>query len=352
MTPKPRDIDRKLVSETRVAGFRRVLDGRDGIRDALRELHVLVPDDAVVGSPFCIINFVTSVAEGYDAEVGVPVSRDVDTGPVATRAVPEMEVLSLVHDGSAEATGESYGALFGHASRLGIISDEFCREVYPNWGEGPVELQFVIHRWGELFDRHTSRVLGDEAAARVAAEHGSLSLDAGVEERFRWTKAAVESLAAVATPHQCYDVLSSCAHVFPEAQVAKLRDVYTAAKAETGDGLAAVDAVLDFMDADPGWGKRPRREGRVLYTSKAPRDRAAYEKAETDAARRSAYCFCPLVRDHLDEGMPKTFCNCGAGWFRTQWEGATGKPVTIEILKSVLGGDDECSFAITLSDEL
>ncbi len=50
--------------------------------------------------------------------------------------------------------------------------------------------------------------------------------------------------------------------------------------------------------------------------------------------------------------MSPSFCLCGAGWFRKQWEGATGKPVTIEIRKSVLAGDDECTFAITLSDEL
>jgi len=50
--------------------------------------------------------------------------------------------------------------------------------------------------------------------------------------------------------------------------------------------------------------------------------------------------------------MPPTFCYCGAGWYRQQWEGAVGKPVQIEIVDSLLKGDDRCTFAIRLPDEL
>jgi predicted hydrocarbon binding protein len=50
--------------------------------------------------------------------------------------------------------------------------------------------------------------------------------------------------------------------------------------------------------------------------------------------------------------MSITFCFCGAGWFRQQWEGAIGKPVRIEVVKSVLKGDDVCQFAIHLPEDL
>ncbi len=346
-------IEHRSLEGMRVAGFRRVLKGRDGIGEALRELRERVPAEHISGPPFCTIQFVTSIKEGHDAEVGVPVSRDVDDGVVTTRSLPAMEVLSLAHAGPPDTIGESYGALYGHASKLGIISDEFCREVYADWNvaEG-VELQFVIHSWNALLGKHAARVLGEESAADVMAGAGEISIDATVDERFRWVKAAVERIDAVATEAQRYDILSSCAHVFPEAQVRRLRAVYEQAKTETGDGLRAVDAVLDFMDADPGWGDRPRREGRVIYSTKKPRDQAAYDKAETDAERAKAYCFCPLVRDRLDEGMSTTFCYCGSGWFRRQWEVATGLPVSIEIVRSVLKGDDACEFAVTLSEDI
>jgi hypothetical protein len=71
------------------------------------------------------------------------------------------------------------------------------------------------------------------------------------------------------------------------------------------------------------------------------------------AAKRTAYCFCPIVRTNLDRGMPLTFCYCGSGWYRQQWEFATGKPVrSIQIVRSILQGDDVCQFAIHLPPDL
>jgi hypothetical protein len=43
--------------------------------------------------------------------------------------------------------------------------------------------------------------------------------------------------------------------------------------------LRAVDAVIDFMGEDPGWGERPLWEGHVIYSSKAPRDPKGYASA-------------------------------------------------------------------------
>jgi predicted hydrocarbon binding protein len=50
--------------------------------------------------------------------------------------------------------------------------------------------------------------------------------------------------------------------------------------------------------------------------------------------------------------MPASFCYCGAGWFRQQWEGAIGSSVQIDIVESILNGDDRCQFAIRLPDDL
>lgn len=92
--------------------------------------------------------------------------------------------------------------------------------------------------------------------------------------------------------------------------------------------------------------------GRTLYSSKKPRDPAKFEAATSKAEKARAYCFCPIIRNHLDGGMPTTFCYCGAGWYRQQWEGAVGKPVRIEIVESLLQGDDRCTFAIHLPNDL
>jgi hypothetical protein len=94
------------------------------------------------------------------------------------------------------------------------------------------------------------------------------------------------------------------------------------------------------------------REGRVILGTKAPRDAEAYETADSAAEKRRAYCFCPIVRNRLERDMPAAFCYCGAGWYRQQWEGAMGRAVRIDILKSILRGDSECQFAIRLPDDL
>jgi effector-binding domain-containing protein len=355
MSIKEAGIEHKRFEEALVATTRFVLKERHDLPGILDELAQDIPAEAIAGPPFCILQFVSSVTEGDDAEAGFPVTQEVHAGRVKTRTLPAMEVLSLVHRGPPEELNKSYRKLYGTAYSHGIISDEFCREVYLNRDDplgGEIELQFVIHDWQALFSENLARALGAGAAEAVTQGGERLTLESIVDERFRWVKGAMERLVDLADEGQAYDVLSSCAHVFPEGQIAKLRTAYEDARTGVNDPWQAVDAVLDFMEADPGWGERPHRAGNVITATKAPRDRQAYEKAGTDAERRNAYCFCPLVRNHLDGSMPPTFCYCGSGWYRRQWEGAIGRPVKIEIVKSILKGDDVCQFAIHLPQDL
>ena len=155
-------------------------------------------------------------------------------------------------------------------------------------------------------------------------------------------------LVGTASQGERYEILSGCAHVFPQRQIDKLTRVFSDARRETGDPLKAVDAVIEFMERDPGWVEGGRREGYTIYAVKPPSDKKAYSEAKTDLERRQAYCFCPVLNRRIDQGMPPDYCYCGSGWFRQQWEGAVGKPVKIDIVRSVLRGDDACEFAIHL----
>ena len=350
---KESGIEHRPYGETLVASRRLTIQARAELPAALERLAREVPADAIAGPLFVIFHFITSVKDGSDVEVGVPVTRPVETAWLSTRLLPALEVLSLRHRGPLETLRESYAKLYGAAYNHGLISDEFCREVYLDIrdpADCEVEVQFVVHNWNALLARNAERVLG--AAGREAVMQGSEAVDVEtpLDERFRWVKGALERLDCLADEGRTYDVLSSCAHVFPAEQVDKLRVVYEEAQARTGDSLGAVDAVIAFMDGDPGWPEGSRREGRTIYAAKKPRDPQAYAQAQTNAERGRAYCFCPIIRSHLDQGMSPSFCYCGAGWYRRQWEGAIGRPVTIEIVKSILKGDEACQFAIHLSD--
>jgi effector-binding domain-containing protein len=348
-------IQHKRIEETLAATVRVVLEKRADLPAILDELRRHIPQEVIAGPPVCIFQFVTSVKDGFDVEVGFPVSRAIVTGEIKTRVLPAVEVLSLVHRGPAEELRTTYRTLYGSAAEHGLISDEFAREVYPDWENpagGAIEVQFIVHNWNELLARNLDRVLGEEVRREIVPGLDAFTVESTVDERFQWVKAVMERLDRLADEGQKYDAVSGCAHVFPSGQIGKLKAAYEDARAKAADPLQAVDAVIAFMAEDPGWGERPLRQGRVIYSSKSPRDPQSHANAKDEMKRRRAYCFCPLVRNHLDQGMPITFCYCGAGWYRQQWEGALGQPVRIEVVQSLLQGDDVCQFAIHLPDDL
>lgn len=356
MSLKELGMEHKTFEDTLVATVRSTIKKREELYPIINRVAQSVPRECIEGPAFCIYRFISSIEDGFDVEVGVPVARTVETSEVKTRVLTGMEVLSLVHEGPRDALRESYGRLYGYAAEHGLISDEFSREVYLDLDDlesGQVELQFVLHDWRDLFDRNLDRVLGEEIKRTFVQGSGELSIESTVDERFEWVKAAMERLDGLATEEQKYEIISRCAHVFPQEPIEKLTVVYQDARANVDDPLLAIDAVLDFMDKDPAWVRRPVREGNVIYATKNPRDVKGYAEAETEAEKRRAYCFCPLVRDHLEGGeMSGTFCYCSSGWERQQWEGAIGRPVRVKIVKSLLQGDDCCQFAIQLPDDL
>ncbi|UCE13126.1 MAG: hypothetical protein JSV04_13170 [Candidatus Heimdallarchaeota archaeon] len=355
MILKEQGIEYKIIPNSLIATIRFNLKGRKELHSVINELSQSIPQEYILGPAFCIYHFVSSVKEGFDVEVGFPISHTVETGEIKTRMLPQIEVLSMIHEGTVEKIGESTRKLYSHATEQGVVSDEFSREVFID-SNNPVgkkvELQFIIHNWNQLLAKNLERVLGEEKKQEIMQENNQLSLDSPLDERVQWLRRVMESLDKLATEDQKYDILSSCAHVFPSEPIEKARKIYENIEEQTKDPLKAIDAVIEFMEKDPAWPKPPFRSGNIIYSSKMPRDPKKYEEATNESEKRKAYCFCPLVRNHLDKGVPKTFCYCGAGWYRRQWEGTIGKPVRIEIVKSILNGDDLCKFAIYLPEDL
>jgi effector-binding domain-containing protein len=348
-------IEHKHIPATQVAYVRFHLKDRSELQDVLQELAGVIPAAVITGPPILYIQSFSSYTEGYAAEAGFPVSRVVEGENIRNRTIPALEVLALTHSGPRDSLRETKVELYQFARGNAFISDEFSREVYPGWPdpEGPVEIHFVVHNWNRLLSVNLERILGKKGRDSVLPRGDALPIDATPEQRFEWSRAAMHRLDVLADPHQKYDAVSSCAHVFPPAMLEMLQRVYADSRSRGDDALQAVDAVLAFMETDPGWNEKVHsRQGRVVYQTKGPADPEAHAAATTDAERRAAYCFCPVIRSRLDQGMPVTYCYCGAGWYRQQWETATGKPVTVEVVRSVLKGDMDCEFATHLSEDL
>ena len=59
-------------------------------------------------------------------------------------------------------------------------------------------------------------------------------------------------------------------------------------------------------------------------------------------------CYCSQVNKIPKGKLSGTYCNCSRGWAKALFEGATGKPVEVNMKKSIINGDDQCRFEVIL----
>ncbi len=353
MTLKEQGLETTTFGGGWVATIRKNVSGRAEIEETLEQITGIIPADRIAGPPFWIRNFIHSYPQGFDAEIGLPVDLQFEAEGIVIRYLPEYEVLSRLHTGSMEQLSEAYQAVFQTQNEYGLISDEFCIEVLHSGSpaELPIEVLFVRHPWEALFGQAISAVMGEPARQQVIGEQETIFLETPVSDRFAWTKDALDRFDQISIDDQRFEVLTACSHVFPREQSEKMREVYLSSTWSGADLLKAVDDVVAFMEADPGWRPIITREGNTLYVTKNPANQEAYDRAETDLERKKAACFCPIIQQHIEDGMSDTFCYCSAGYERKQWEVALEQPVRIEVVKSLLKGDLVCQFAIHLPRE-
>jgi len=181
-----------------------------------------------------------------------------------------------------------------------------------------------------------------------------------------WTRALLDQLEAV-DPDRARDVLAGCACQYPKSRLDEMRRVY----AETGD-LERVHAMLqdqflettkDFLGLNEeeiegieelGWGVAGVLHGDTVIATKMPFDWPSYWAEDDAGLRRFHYCHCPRVRDLIrgeDEPLSKTYCYCGAGFYKGIWGYILGRPVDVEVLETVMQGDDVCRIAVHLPED-
>ncbi len=342
MSLKELDITPKAIKPQLVASTRLVIQKRAELVPVFEKLDRECKDH--ICGPRILVFHADTVANGFDAEACVPVTQAVTAIEITSRTLEAAEALTMLHHGPHDTLSETYQKIYGFTRAHGLMGALTGREVFlelhPKRPEdNATEVQVVLQNWHKRFATGLEKVLGPEDRAKVMQGYEALTLESSHSERFAWTAAALQRLDAIADEHQKYLILSPCAHDFPDASIAIARAVYE----ETGD----IDKVLDAMHANYTRFPRFTRKGNTLYSQKRPANPEELEKAKTDAERRRASCFCPLIRDHLDR-ISHTFCYCGSGWLRRLWEGILGKPVQVKIVKSLAKGDDACQFAIHL----
>ena len=342
LTVTHRILEETLVALTRIHG--KVSD----LPEIFSKLYSIA-GEYVDGKPIVVHHWGVSDEGGHDMDVCLPVSRAVEGKEVVTTTLPAGEAMTLIHKGPYSEIGNTYSKVSRHTYERGHPIAESTREVFLHWDitrpeDAVVEIQAILHDWTQRYTSTLDKVLGSKVKDEVLAPMSSLDIDSSAEVRHKALCKSLSILEEKATSSQQFDILSYCAHVYPVELIPPMRDLFKS----TG----SVDAVIEEMKSKGGYyPKLQRREGSIIYSEKGPANPKAYNEAKTDAERRRAYCFCPLIRDGLDE-TPKTFCNCSAGWPKQIWEGVLERPLKVDIVRSLTKGDDTCEFAIHLPEDV
>lgn len=347
MSIKDTGIIYKKIGEILVGSMSHKGTYQDTIQQLMPKLHELKQrcKENICGPAMALYDYGV-YTDAVHIDLCYPITEPVGSADVLSRTLEEVEVLSLVHHGPYEKIGESYKKLYSYLREHEIVPTAYGREIYVEYNaenaeKNVTELHAVLHKWEDRFARNIERVLGVEARDAVMKDSDKLyTIESSAQDKVSWLKSAMERVDRLANEDQKYEILSRCAHEFSDKRIAELRAIY--------EKNRDIDEVLKFMHEDPNWYESPIRKGNVIYVKKVPYDVKGYENAKTDAEKRKSYCHCMLVRRHLQEGISGTFCYCGTGWYRQYWEGVLGKPVKIEVLKSLLKGDEQCELAIHL----
>jgi hypothetical protein len=227
-----------------------------------------------------------------------------------------------------------------------------------------------------LHDRLREHV-GEEKRDEILPKEDLPPLGMPDIEKMGVTRKIVEKMEKVLDPSDCKKILADVAHGLPRDFRKGERDKFLKAgsvdeylKQKRDNAIAELekhrdegslfynqyisDDVVEFVKNRPDVLSGERRKN-TIYHTKIPYMVQEYLE-ETDEKKKRYYaCHCAWARESiLDEtvDVSSNFCHCSGGFTKMPWEAAFDQPLEYEMVKSVLKGDDECSFIIHLPEDV
>jgi hypothetical protein len=219
--------------------------------------------------------------------------------------------------------------------------------------------------WISKFSACLDEIAGPKIRKKVLEGGEKLSSDSSPEEVINWTRQAMERLDALVDENKRIEIMTGCACRYPESDLKEIRKAYE----KTGDidqvhGMIK-DKFVSFLKnslkmddqlvedvMSRGWGLAGIKKGNIIIATKIPKsgNLTEYMKETDPEKRRALYCHCPRIREAIGSKtkISPTYCYCGAGFYKAIWEYILQQPVKVELLESVLRGDDVCRIAIHL----
>ncbi len=186
------------------------------------------------------------------------------------------------------------------------------------------------------------------------------------EDVIAWTRSALQRLHVLAGEEETRKVMTGCACEYPKEDLSGIRQAYAAGGGLYGahamlqekfekflrDGLKLEDELIRQILASGMGLAGIIADDHTIIATKIPKSNylVEYFRESDSEKRRQYYCHCPRIREVLksDGGLDPVYCYCGAGFYKLIWEEILGRPVHVEVLESVLQGDEVCKVAIHL----
>lgn len=342
----PPNIDLVVRPETLFAGIRRPIASRTELEPRIAILEQACRGKTT-GPLTHIFRFDTPV-EGYDSEIGYPVSEPVVGDGITTHTLRRMHFYTALHRGPLDTVRDTAGMLYRRLDLAGLSPELEYVEVllernldHPELATTRVMASYLA--WPEVYLAQLERVLGGTAAKTIWQGGERLSPFAPVDERCDWVASSIDRLKACTTTKQQFDILSRVALVRPLENVATYREIYNRTKDVEAVFRAQHERLASTRTG--GFVDPPTFDGKVLHLSKVPYNRKAYDAATTATERRRAFCFCALVREASRPRIDPIFCYRAAGWARQLWEPILGVEFKgCTITHSILKGDRFCAW--------
>ncbi len=220
-------------------------------------------------------------------------------------------------------------------------------------------------QWQDKLSRALDKKVGSQERNTLLAGGEELSDQSTPRQRLAWTCQVIERLEDIADLAARQEILTDCHCQYPVEDLQDVKALYR----ETGEidsALAALQAKFEtFLREDlgleeklvetirsRGWGLAGIRKGQQVIATKIPKSAylRKYFLASDPLEKRRLYCHCPRVRDEVGNAptLPLEYCHCGAGFYQGIWEEILGQPVQVDVLQSVMQGDEVCQVAVHL----
>jgi hypothetical protein len=228
------------------------------------------------------------------------------------------------------------------------------------------EVMNVLH---ERLGEH----VGDEKRDEILPKENLPPLGMPDNEKMKVTREVLERMEKVLNPSDCKKILADVAHGLPRdfrkgerEKFLKAGNIDEYLKQKRESAIAELekhrdegslfynqyitDAVVEFVKSRPDVLSGERR-GNTIYHTKIPYMVQEYLEATDERKKRYYACHCAWARESILNDVvdvSSSFCHCSGGFTKMPWEAALDQSLEYEMVKSVLKGDDECSFIIQL----